>query len=98
MKLAITAEGPYIGAKFCPNFEECEFLIIYDTKTKEYASRKSPSFYSKNPEDLIKFLKAILIKNIISGKEIDDKFFKVFIPTNKDISVEEAILEYIKEE
>jgi hypothetical protein len=91
MKVAVTSKGEFVGSGFCPGFEECEYLIIYDTKTKEYASRKSPSFYSKNPEDLIKFLKAVYIKNIITGREIKDGYFKVFIPETSDITVEEAI-------
>ncbi|GAB6073962.1 NifB/NifX family molybdenum-iron cluster-binding protein [Nautilia lithotrophica] len=97
MKLAITASGAFIGSNYCPDFEECEYLIIYDTKTKEYAARKSPSFYSKNPEDLINFLKAVMIKNIISGKDIKDGYFKVFKVIDKDLSVEEVIMRYKEE-
>ena len=97
MKLAIPAYGEYMTSKYCPDFEECEYLIIYDTKTKQYASRKSPSFYSKNPEDLKNFLKAIMIKNIITGKDLDDKYFKVFKLKDKNLTVEEAIIKYTEE-
>jgi predicted Fe-Mo cluster-binding NifX family protein len=95
MKLAITAHGEYIGSKFCKNFEECEYLIIYDTQTKTYGSRKSPSFYSKDPNDLINFLKAVHIKNIITGKEIKNGFLKIFIPKKEIQTVEEAIGEFL---
>ncbi len=95
MKLAITASGEVMASKYCPDFEECEYLIIYDTKTKQYASRKSPSFYSKNPEDLVNFLKAVMIKNVITGKELKDGYLKVFKVKEKDLSVEEVIMKCI---
>ncbi|WP_456478946.1 NifB/NifX family molybdenum-iron cluster-binding protein [Nautilia sp.] len=97
MKLAIPASGELITSKYCPDFEECEFLIIYDTKTKHYASRKSPSFYSKNPDDLINFLKAVMIKNIITGKDLNDGYFKVFKINEKNLSVEDVIMRYKEE-
>ncbi|AZV47017.1 hypothetical protein C3L23_06945 [Nautilia sp. PV-1] len=97
MKIAVTASGAYIGSGYCPGFEECEYLIIYDTKTKEYASRKSPSYYSKNPEDLIKFLKAVLIKHIITGKDVKDNYFKVFKVNDGNLSVEDVIMKYKEE-
>jgi predicted Fe-Mo cluster-binding NifX family protein len=96
MKLAVPSFGEFITSKYCPGFEECEYLIIYDTKTKQYASRKSPSFYSKNPEDLINFLKAVMIKNVITGKELKDGYFKVFKVIEKDLSVEDVIMRYSK--
>lgn len=95
MKLVVTSNGEFMNSKYCPHFEECEYLIIYDTKTKEYASRKSPSFYSRNKEDLINFLKAIFIKNIITGKEIDDKYFKVFLVKEDNLTIEEVILKFL---
>jgi len=98
MKLAVTSKGPFIGSDFCKDFEQCQYLIIYDTKTKEYASRVSPSFYTKNPEDLLKFFKAVFIKNIITGREIEGGFFKIFIPDGENITVEEAILQFEKKE
>jgi predicted Fe-Mo cluster-binding NifX family protein len=97
MKLAITSSGAFIGSKYCPHFEECEYLIIYDTKTKQYAARKSPSFYSKNPEDLVNFLKAVMIKHIITGKSPNDSYFKVFLIKNENLSVEEVIMKYKEE-
>ncbi|EDM24545.1 NifB/NifX family molybdenum-iron cluster-binding protein [Caminibacter mediatlanticus] len=96
MKIVITSNGEFIGSKFCPHFEECKYLIVYDTKTKLYGARKSPSFNTKNILTLTKFLKQIYIKNIITGKKINDKFFKVFIPTKKDITVEEAIIDFLE--
>ena len=98
MKLAITSKGPLIGSAFCKDFEQCQYIIIYDTKTKEYASRISPSFYTQNPEDLKKFLKAVFIKNIITGRKINDSFFKIFIPNGENIAVEDVILQYRKKE
>jgi len=97
MKLVIPACGEFMSSKYCPGFEECEYLIIYDTKTKQYASRKSPSFYTKNPDDLINFLKAVLIKNVITGKDIKDGYFKVFKINDKDLSVEDVIMRYKEE-
>ena len=97
MKLLIPARGEFMSSKYCPDFEECEYLIIYDTKTKQYASRKSPSFYTKNPDDLINFLKAVFIKNVITGKHINDKYFKVFKVNDKDLTVEEVIMKYKEE-
>jgi predicted Fe-Mo cluster-binding NifX family protein len=98
VKLAITSKGPLIGSAFCKDFEQCQYIIIYDTKTKEYASRISPSFYTQNPEDLKKFLKAVFIKNIITGRKINDSFFKIFIPNGENITVEDAILQFRKKE
>ncbi|ACM92389.1 hypothetical protein NAMH_1323 [Nautilia profundicola AmH] len=96
MKLAVPSSGEFITSKYCPDFEECKYLIIYDTKTKQYASRKSPSFYSKNPEDLINFLKAVMIKNVISGKDIKDGYFNVFKVVDRDLSVEDVIIKFIE--
>jgi len=95
MKLVITSNGEFMNSKYCPYFEECEYLIIYDTKTKEYASRKSPSFYSKKKEDLINFLKATFMKNIITGKKINDKYFKVFLVKEDNLTIEEVILKFL---
>jgi len=96
MKLVVPSSGEFITSKYCPDFEECEYLIIYDTKTKQYASRKSPSFYSKNPEDLINFLKAVMIKNVISAKDIKDGYFNVFKVVDRDLSVEDVIMKFIE--
>jgi predicted Fe-Mo cluster-binding NifX family protein len=93
MKLLITSQGEYMNSQYCGDFEECEYIIIYDTLTKQYASRKSPSFYTKNSDDLINFLKAILIKHIITSKDVPG--FKVYKPKNKNATVEEVIMEYL---
>jgi len=97
MKLAVPSSGELITSRYCPDFEECEYLIIYDTKTRQYASRKSPSFYSKNPQELIHFLKAVMIKHIITGKDIKDSYFKVYKIDDKNLSVEDVIIR-LKEE
>ena len=93
MKIAIMSKGEYIGSEFCNGFEECEYLIIYDTKTKTYGSRKNPAFNTKDPEILKDFFKKTFIKHIIS-KPIDTKYFKIFTPKNAK-TVEEAIEEFL---
>ena len=97
MKLAICADGEYMTSRYCPDFEKCEFLIIYDTVTRQYASRKSPSVHSKRAEDLINFLKAVMIKNVITGKDINDPYFKVFKVNEKDLSVEDVIIRFLNQ-
>jgi predicted Fe-Mo cluster-binding NifX family protein len=96
MKIIITSDGEWMTSKFCPYFEECKYLILYDIKTKEYSSMKSPSYQTKDKTKLINFLKAIFMKHIITGKNIDDKYFKVYIPQEKESTVEEVIIEYLK--
>jgi predicted Fe-Mo cluster-binding NifX family protein len=96
MKIIITSDGEWMGSKFCPHFEDCKYLILYDTKTKEYSSMKSPSYQTKDKDKLINFLKAIFIKNIITGKNLDDTYFNILIPQQKESTVEEVIIEYLK--
>ncbi len=93
MKIAIMSKGEYIGSDFCNGFEECEYIIIYDTKMKTYGSRKNPAFNTKDPELLKKFFKQIFIKHIIS-KPFETKFFKIFTPAKAE-TVEEAIEEFL---
>ena len=93
MKLAIMSKGEYIGSEFCRGFEECEYMIIYDTETKTYGSRKNPAFNTKDPEILKDFFKKTFIKYIIS-KPIETKRFKIFTP-KKAKTVEEAIEEFL---
>ncbi len=95
MKLVVTADGGFMSSKFCPNFEECEQLIIYDLEDKMYGSRKSPSFQNKNKSVLIDFLKKTYMTHIITGKDIGDEYFTVYIPRNKDATVEEVLIEYM---
>ncbi len=96
MKLAITSQGSFINSKFCSEFENCEYIVIYDTVTKQYGSRKTPTFETNQQEQLIEFFKKIFIRHIITGKQIESKKLKIFIPLKKDITVEEAILDYLK--
>ncbi len=95
MKLVITADGEYMTSKFCPNFEECEQLIIYDLEDRLYGSRKSPSFQNRDKSVLIDFLKQTYMTNIITGKEIDDDYFTTYIPQKMDATVEDVIIEYM---
>jgi predicted Fe-Mo cluster-binding NifX family protein len=85
-----------MNLKFCPHFEECKYIIIYDTKTKEYSSMKPPAYKTKDKNKLINFLKAIFMKHIITGKNIEDKYFKIYIPQNKNATIEEVIIEFLK--
>lgn len=96
MKLAITSQGNLISSKFCLEFENCKYIVIYDTVTKQYGSRKIPTFETNKQEQLIEFFKKIFIRHIITGKQIESKKLKIFIPSKKDITVEEAILDYLK--
>ena len=96
MKIAVTSKGEWISSPFCPDFENCEYLIIYDTLTNQYGSRRSPSFESKEQHSLIEFFRKTLLKNVITGKKVDSDIIKVFIPSSNDITVEEAIIEFLK--
>jgi predicted Fe-Mo cluster-binding NifX family protein len=95
MKVVITADGGFMTSKFCPNFEECEQLIIYDIEDRFYGSRVSPSFKNKDKAVLIDFLKKTFMENIITGKDIEDEHFNVYIPKNMDATVEEVIIEFL---
>ncbi len=97
MKIAITSQGSFINSKFCLEFENCKYIIIYDTVTKQYGSRKTPTFEINRQEKLLDFFKKIFIRHIITGKQIESKKLKIFIPSKKDITVEEAILDYLKQ-
>jgi predicted Fe-Mo cluster-binding NifX family protein len=97
MKVVITADGGFMTSKFCPNFEEAEHLIIYDIEDKFYGSRVSPSFKNKDKATLIDFLKKTFMRHIITGKDIKDNYFKVYIPKNMDATVEEVLIEYLEE-
>ncbi len=96
MKIAITAKGEWINSTFCPNFEQCEYIIIYDTVTKQYGSRKSPSFQTKNRDTLIDFFRKTFIKNIITGISFETNKLNIFIPSSNNITVEEAIMEFLE--
>ncbi|GAX87174.1 conserved hypothetical protein [Lebetimonas natsushimae] len=96
MKIIITSDGEWMNSKFCPHFEECKYIILYDTKTKEYSSMKSPAYQTKDKNKLISFLKAIFMKNIITGKDIDDKYFKIYIPQKKEATIEEVLIEFLE--
>ncbi len=96
MKIAITSKGKWISSEFCRDFEKCEYLIIYDTLTNQYGSRKSPSFNTKNKADLIDFFKKTLIRNIITGDGVASNRLKIFTPSSKISTVEEAIMEFLK--
>lgn len=85
-----------MNSKFCSHFEECKYIILYDTKTKEYSSMKPPAYQTKDKNKLINFLKAIFMKHIITGKNIEDKYFKIYIPQNKNATIEEVIIEFLK--
>lgn len=93
MKLVVTADGGYMTSKFCPNFEECEHLIIYDVEDRFFGSRVSPSFISKDKAVLIDFLQKTFMTHIITGKDIGDSSFLVYIPKNQDATVEEVLME-----
>lgn len=95
MKVVVTADGGFMTSKFCPNFEECEELIIYDIEDKFYGSRVSPSFKTKNKAVLIDFLKKTFMENIITGTEVGDDHFNVYKPKNMDATVEEVLVEYM---
>jgi len=95
MKVVITADGGFMTSKFCPNFEACEHLIIYDLEDRLYGSRVSPSFKNKDKAVLIDFLKKTYMQYIITGKEVEDSHFTVYIPKNMDATVEEVLMEYM---
>ncbi len=95
MKLVVTADGGFMTSKFCPNFEEAEYLIVYDIEDKFYGARKSPSFQTKNKVTLIDFLKKTFMTHIVTGKEIEDNYFNVYIPKKLDATVEEVLQESI---
>ena len=60
-----------------------------------YGSRKSPSCDTKDKAILIDFLKKTYMKNIITGKDIGDSHFNVYIPKNMDATLEEVLMEYM---
>ncbi|MBN1838561.1 MAG: hypothetical protein JW802_00795 [Campylobacterales bacterium] len=95
MKLVVTADGGFMTSKFNPNFEEAEQLIIYDVEERFYGSRVSPSAQSKDKAVLIDFLKKTYMTHIITGTEVGDGAFSVYIPKNQDATVEEVLIEYI---
>lgn len=95
MKVVVTADGGFMTSKFCPNFEECKELIIYDIEDKLYGSRVSPSFKNKDKAVLIDFLKKTFMENIITGTEVGDDHFNVYKPKNMDATVEEVLVEYM---
>lgn len=95
MKVVVTADGGFMTSKFNPNFEEAEHLIIYDIEDRFYGSRQSPSFKTKDKAVLIDFLKRTYMKNIITGSDVCDNHFNVYIPKNMDATVEEVLIEYI---
>ena len=95
MKIVITADGGFMTSKFCPNFEECEHLIIYDFEDKLYGSRVSPSFKSGDKAVLVDFLKRTYMGNIITGKDVGDDYFYVYVPKNMDATVEDVLREFI---
>lgn len=96
MKLVITSNGDSMDSKFCPKFSECEYLIVYDTETKTYASRVSPAFESKDKEALKEFLKKIFMQDIITGEELYDEYFYVYIPENMDTTVRAVVMEALE--
>jgi len=95
MKLVVTADGGFMTSKFCPNFEEAEYLIVYDVEDKFYGARKSPSFQTKDRAILIDFLKKTFMTHIVTGKEVGDSRFSVYIPKKLDATVEEVLEESI---
>ena len=96
MKIAITSKGEWISSPFCSDFEKCEYLIIYDTLTNQYGSRRSPSFQTGDSALLEDFFKKTLIKNIITGKDVNSNNLKIFTPSENASTVEEAIMEFLK--
>ena len=96
MKIAITSKGEWISSPFCSDFEKCEYLIIYDTLTNRYGSRRSPSFQTGDRDLLLDFFRKTLIKNVISSSDINSNLIKIFTPSSSDITVEEAIMEFLK--
>jgi predicted Fe-Mo cluster-binding NifX family protein len=95
MKVVVTADGGYMTSKFCPHFEECEHIIIYDLDDRLYGSRVSPSFKTKDKAVLIDFLQKTFMTHIITGKDIGDSPFSVYIPKNMDATVEDVLIEYM---
>jgi len=95
MKLVVTADGEFMTSKFCPNFEEAEYLIVYDIEDKFYGARKSPSFQTKDRAILIDFLKKTFTTHIVTGKEVGDSHFSVYIPKKLDATVEEVLEESV---
>jgi hypothetical protein len=93
MKLVVTADGGFMTSKFCPNFEEAEYLVIYDVEDRFYGSRKSPSFETKDKAILIDFLKKTFMTHIVTGTDVGDKRFSVYTPKNMDATVEEVLME-----
>ena len=96
MKVVVTADGGFMTSNFCKNFEECEQLIIYDIEDRLYGSRPSPSFKNKDKAVLIDFLKKTFMTHIITGKDIGDDSFEVYIPKNQEATVEEVLIEYME--
>ena len=95
MKVVVTADGGFMTSKYNPNFEEAEYLIIYDLEDRLYGSRKSPSFQTKDRAILIDFLKKTYMEKIITTKEVGDDHFEVYNPKNIDATVEEILIEYM---
>jgi len=93
MKLVVTADGGFMSSKFCPKFEEAEYLIIYDVEDRLYGSRVSPSFKTKDKAVLIDFLKKTYMTHIVTGEDVGDSHFSVYIPKNMDATVEEVLME-----
>ena len=96
MKLVVTADGESMSSMFCPNFEECEYLIIYDTDNKLFGSRVSPSFKTKDKAVLIDFLKRTFMENIITGTDVGDGHFNVYKPYNMNATVNDVLIECIE--